>query len=537
MTYATLERPAPDVGLMNPQVLSGAVAVAGAALFVYTGSRGLSGLDLSSNRDQLALVALLLNIALILFAWRRHKDACSQTAQRRSAEERARLLSTRDQLTGLLIRTSLVDDGREVVRIAKEGQHSAVLIVVNLDRFKEVNELIGHPAGDALLRRAAQQILKVAGRRALCARVGADEFCILCPMAAGGETDIDQVAERLLELLAQPFDFESATVHVTASAGVARLDADCGTVESLLRRANIALTAAKRGGGARAVWFDRSMESALKARNEVEAGLRRGIPLGEFVPFYQPQIDLRTGALRGFEALARWQHPAGGMVGPDVFIPVAEQTSLIAELFESICAQALADAREWPSRVTVSVNISPSQLKDPWLAQKILRLLTECNFPPERLEIEITESSLFENLEQAQAIADSLKNQGVKLALDDFGTGYSSLANLRALPFDRIKIDRAFVQAMEKDQESLAIVTAITKMGESLGVPVTAEGVTCESAREQLLQIGCDIGQGWLFGKPATAAEALASVARDQHRVHKLAPARLATRARRSGTR
>ena len=311
MTFATLERTPPGALAMSPQVLSGAVVVAGAVLFVYTGSRGVSGLDLSSDRDQLALVALLLNIALILFAWRRHKDACSETAQRRSAEERARLLSTRDQLTGLLIRTSLIEDGREVLRIATESKHSAVLIVVNLDRFKEVNELIGHPAGDALLRRAAQHIVEVAGRRALCARVGADEFCILCPMAAGGETDVDQITGRLLELLAQPFELESATVHVAASAGVARLDGDCATVESLLRRANIALTAAKRGGGARAVWFDRSMESALKARNEVEAGLRRGIPLGEFVPFYQPQIDLRTGALHGFEALARWQHPAG----------------------------------------------------------------------------------------------------------------------------------------------------------------------------------------------------------------------------------
>ena len=526
MTSVTVEPGGRRLPALDPQVVPAAVAVAGAVLFVYTGSRGVSGLDLSSDRDQLAFVALLLNIALILFAWRRHKEACSESAHRRTAEERARLLSTRDQLTGLLIRTSLIEEGREVLRVAQESGHSAVLIVLNLDRFKQVNELMGHPAGDALLRRAGEQIRELSGRRALCARTGADEFCVLCPMASGGETDIDQMTQRLLELLAQPLALESSTIHITSSAGLAGLEGDCASVESLLRRANIAITSAKKAGGGRAVWFDRSMESALKARNEVEAGLRRGIPLGEFVPFYQPQVDLRTGALCGFEALARWQHPSGGTVGPDVFIQIAEETGLIGELFESICAQALTDAREWPSRLTVSVNISPGQLKDPWLSHKILRLLAECNFPAERLEIEITESSLFENLDLAQAIVTSLKNHGVKLALDDFGTGYSSLANLRALPFDRMKIDRGFVQAMENDQDSLAIVTAIARMGESLRVPVTAEGVTSEAVREQLLKIGCDIGQGWHFGKPAPASETLGAVEREQHRlqVERLVP-------------
>jgi diguanylate cyclase (GGDEF)-like protein len=494
-----------QVQRLRPEVVSGAVAFAAILLFVATGTHALIEVPLPGQRAVEPTV-LFLNVALIIFAWRKHNDARRQNERRRQIEETAQRLSTRDQLTNLLVRSSFVEGGRELVRIAKAAGESVTMIVINLDRFKHVNEVYGHRAGDSLLRSVAAIITDVADRAALCARIGADEFCIACPMPIDGEKQITAFAERLVHLVAQPFDLDSVQIHLGASAGIARLDGDCPDVESVLRRANIAMTAAKKAGGRRATWFDASMESVLKARNEVEAGLRRGIPLGEFVPFYQPQIDLVSGRISGFEALARWNHPAGGVVGPDVFIPVAEETGLIADLFQSICRQSLADAKRWDPAITLSVNISPGQLKDPWLAQKILRLLSESGFPAERLEIEITESSLFENLALAQAIVASLKNQGVKLALDDFGTGYSSLANLRALPFDRIKIDRSFVQAMGKDRESLAIVTAIAKMGESLGVPVTAEGVAEEQSRELLVMIGCDTGQGWLFGRPEDAA-------------------------------
>jgi diguanylate cyclase (GGDEF)-like protein len=490
------------------ELISAAVAVAAILLFVGTATRALTEVRQAGQVDDLALSALLLNLALLIFAWRRHADARRHSLRRRAAEERARTLATRDQLTSLLVRGALLESGREVARIAAGASESLCVIVLNLDRFKHVNEVYGHIAGDALLRAAAGTIVDTAGRSSLVARIGADEFCLACTAPEGGEKEVQRLAERLVQLLAEPFEFNTVAIHVSASAGLAHVAPDCADFEAVLRRAAIALAAAKKAGGNRAIWFDASMESALRARNDVEAGLRRGIPLGEFVPYYQPQVDLESGRVRGMEALARWNHPAGGVVGPDLFIPIAEETGLIADLFESICAQALADAKAWDSSLTLSVNISPVQLKDPWLAQKILRRLVEAGFPPERLEIEITESSLFENLALAQAIVASLKNQGVRLALDDFGTGYSSLANLRALPFDRIKIDRGFVQAMEQDRESLAIVTAIAKMGESLGVPVTAEGVTGETVRHLLLSIGCDMGQGWLFGKPLSAPEA-----------------------------
>ncbi|HEY0116627.1 MAG TPA: GGDEF domain-containing phosphodiesterase, partial [Allosphingosinicella sp.] len=294
---------------------------------------------------------------------------------------------------------------------------------------------------------------------------------------------------------------------VSASVGVARSGPDCRTVESLMRRADIAMSAAKKLGRGRFVWFDASMERELETRNALEAGLRAGIPRGEIVPYFEPQVDLVTQSLHGFEMLARWDHPERGIVSPEEFIPVAEEAGLIGDLSLAVLSRAFVEARGWDAALSLSVNISPVQLKDPWLAQKITKLLVETGFPPERLEIEITESSLFENLGLAQAIVSSLRNQGIRLALDDFGTGYSSLAHLRALPFERIKIDRSFIASINDNPDSTAIVTAITRLAESLNLAVTAEGIEDETIEARLRGIGRYQGQGWLFGRPMPAAD------------------------------
>lgn len=460
--------------------------------------------------DRFAAVTLLLNIALLLFAWRRYKDLRAEAQKRRAAESRAELLSSRDQLTNMLIRGSISTSGNELLDELRARGEQIAVVVLNLDRFKNVNDVYGHIAGDAVLRGIAETIADLVPPDSLCARIGADEFAVLVPFCESARNGVSELADHIVEGVREPADLAGVAIHMTASIGVAASGRDLGTIDGLLRRANIAMHAAKQAGGNRCLWFDSSMESVLKARNEVETGLRRGIPLGEFVPYYQPQVDLATGEVLGFEALARWNHPAGGVVGPELFIPVGEETGLIADLFDSLFHRALCDARSWSSSLTLSVNVSPGQLKDPWLAHRILKILTEVSFPPERVEIEITESSLFENLAVAQAIVASLKNQGVKLALDDFGTGYSSLAHLRALPFDRIKIDCSFVQTMKRDASSLAIVTAVTSMSRSLGVPVTAEGVEDRETAEQLRALGCDTGQGWLFGKAVSAVDARA---------------------------
>ena len=270
----------------------------------------------------------------------------------------------------------------------------------------------------------------------------------------------------------------------------------------LIRRADIALYAAKKNGRNGFSWFESGMEVELRTRNSLEGDIRAGIPNDEFVPYFEQQIDLKTGELVGFEMLARWVSPVRGFISPDDFIPVAEETGMIGDLSMSIIRKALLEAKNWDPKLTISVNISPVQLKDPWLAQKIVKLLVETGFPANRLEVEITESSLFKNLSLAQSIVGSLKNQGIQIALDDFGTGYSSLAHLRALPFDRIKIDRSFVSSMMENTESAAIVSAIAGLGASLDVPITAEGIEDSAIIEKLAALGCTKGQGWHFGQP-----------------------------------
>lgn len=493
-------------------LLAAAIAAVAILMFAGIGIRVVPDIinamiAANGGADRFASTALLLNVALVLFAYRRYKDLRSERFRRIEAEERAEILASRDQLTNLLMLNSINETGNLLVDDARSRGLQVAMLVVNLDRFKNVNDVYGHIAGDAVLRSVGDAILATVPPEAICARIGADEFAVILPFCESAREVVADIAEHIVCRLREPVEIGGIGVHSSASIGMSRTGKECGEIEGLLRRANIAMHAAKDAGGDRSMWFDTTMESVLKARNEVESGLRRGIPLGEFVPYFQPQVDLESGEICGLEALARWNHPAGGVVGPDLFIPVAEETGLIGDMFESICRQALQEARYWDPSLVLSVNVSPGQLKDPWLSHRIIKILTEVSFPPERLEIEITESSLFENLAVAQAIVTSLKNQGVRLVLDDFGTGYSSLAHLRALPFDRIKIDRSFVQTMLKDQQSLAIVSAVTAMSRSLGVPVTAEGVEDGEVLRRLREVGCDKAQGWHFGRPRSAEE------------------------------
>ena len=257
-------------------------------------------------------------------------------------------------------------------------------------------------------------------------------------------------------------------------------------------------------------FLEESSQRELQERSEIEAGVRAGISAGELVPYFEQQIDLATGKLRGLEMLARWHHPTRGLVAPDEFISIAEDCGLIGELSLCVMRQALLDARAWDNSLTLSVNISPIQLKDPWLAQKLAKLLSETGFPAERLEVEITERSLLQDIGLVQAIVLSLKNQGIRLALDDFGTGYSSLAHLCALPFDRVKIDRSFVTSINDNPESAAIVASITRLAETLNLAVTAEGVEDSLIEARLRSMGSYTGQGWLFGRPMPVEDARA---------------------------
>ena len=492
-------------------LITGGITIAAILLFVGTGSTVINSFieTLSGGgggADKVLATAVLLNIALLLFGWRRYRDLTHEVVERAAAEDRAQTLASKDPLTGFLNRRSL-DEAAGALLARAGGGKAVALMMIDLDHFKTVNDLHGHVVGDQLLCACADAISRALPPSASVARLGGDEFACAFLFDAANPGMVDTIADRVVTRLAQPFDLGGVHAHVSASLGIARSDQDCGNVDALMRRADIAMYVAKKSGRNRMAWFDGSMERELQARNAIEAGLRAGIPRGEIVPYYEQQIDLESGQLHGFEVLARWEHPTRGVIPPDMFIPIAEESGMIAELSMSVMRQAFEEAKSWDSALTLSVNISPGQLKDPWLAQKIVKLLVETGFPAERLEIEITESSLFENLGLAQSIVGSLKNQGISLALDDFGTGYSSLAHLRALPFDRIKIDKSFVMSMTENSESAAIVNAITKLGDSLGLPITAEGIETLAIHDRLKEIGCHKGQGWHYGKPLTIVQ------------------------------
>jgi diguanylate cyclase (GGDEF)-like protein len=455
--------------------------------------------------------ALLLNIALIIFGWRRYRELTREIEERRRAEARARLLAATDPLTQCLNRRSMFEATEELrARAAMRGE-AVAYCMIDLDNFKQINDMHGHSAGDAVLVMLCERIRALLPREARLARLGGDEFAFVMPFPAGNADRVDDLVIRLFESLAQPFRMPELTVELTLSIGlVADHDAD-GTIglvvdaATLMHRADMALYHAKKQGRNRYFWFEATMESELRFRNQLETGIRRGLARGEFVPFYEQQVDLHSGVLVGFEMLARWRSPQLGLISPDIFVPIAEEIGLINELSERLMEQAFADAREWDEALTLSVNISPVQLRDPWFAQRVLKKLVAAGFPPQRLEIEITESCLHENIGLVRSMIMSLRNQGVQIALDDFGTGYSSFEQLRNLPFDRIKIDRSFVSELKVPGNHSRLVEAIVSLGRGLDLPLTAEGVEDEEILQALKSMGRLKAQGYFYGQPEDA--------------------------------
>ncbi len=492
------------------------IAMAAIIMFIGTGGnvmpqivRSLQGVGLPP--DRLLTNALLLNIALIIFGWRRYRDLSDEVQTRALAETQARELAETDPLTGCLNRRAMgpVTDALRMVCSARGEQ--LAMIMVDLDNFKRLNDCNGHAAGDAVLRVCAQRMRTMLPERALLARLGGDEFACVVPFDPARPEFADRVAAQLINLVSAPIEVSGLMLEgLSASVGIARSDYDSGkpnNAQQLMHMADIAMYHAKKAGKNRYFWFEAQMETELRFRSDLEAGIRSGIGYGEFVPFYEQQVDLDSGKITGFEMLARWQSPELGLIGPDIFIPIAEEIGVIGELSESVIQQALQDAKTWDPSLTLSVNISPIQLRDPWFSQKLLRILVEANFPPSRLEIEITESCLHENLGLVRSLITSLKNQGIRISLDDFGTGYSSLSQLRSLPFDRIKIDRSFIATLSENADSLTIVKAITTLGTGLGLPITAEGVENSQVMEDLRKLGEFKAQGYLYGKPVCGRE------------------------------
>lgn len=498
-------------------VIALGIAVAACILLVGTGGsvlpRALEAVFGDGSKPDVLLVnALLLNIALIIFGWRRHRELTREIAERRRAEARARVLAATDPLTHCLNRRAMIEATEDLrARAALRGE-AVAYCMIDLDNFKQINDMHGHYAGDAVLVMLCERLRALLPRDARLARLGGDEFAFVMPYPAGHAERIDDLVIRLFESMAEPFRMPELTVELTISVGLAADHDGDGMIgmvvdaAALMHRADMALYHAKKEGRNRYFWFEPSMEAELRFRNQLETGIRRGLAQGEFVPFYEQQVDLDSGALVGFEMLARWRSPQLGLISPDIFVPIAEEIGLINEMSEKLMEQAFADAREWDESLTLSINISPVQLRDPWFAQRLLKKLVAANFPPQRLEIEITESCLHENIGLVRSMIVSLRNQGVKISLDDFGTGYSSLEQLRNLPFDRIKIDRSFVSELREPGRKSSIVEAIISLGRGLDLPLTAEGVEDEEILKALKSMGRLKAQGYFYGHPEDAA-------------------------------
>ena len=496
-------------------VIALGIAIAAIILMVGTGGsvlpQALDALlmgDGSRRPDVILVNALLLNVALIIFGWRRYRELTREIAERRHAEARAQLLAATDPLTGCLNRRSMIDATEDLRKRAAIRGDAIVYCMIDLDNFKQINDMHGHSTGDAVLVMLCERVRKLLPREARLARLGGDEFAFVMAYPAGQNDRVDDLVIRLFESIAQPFRLPEVTVEMTTSIGLASDHDTDGTIGvvvdagTLMHRADMALYQAKKQGRNRYFWFEPSMESELRFRNQIETGIRRGLARGEFVPFYEQQVDLESGELVGFEMLARWRSPQMGIISPDIFVPIAEEIGLINELSERLMEQAFADAREWDDSLTLSINISPVQLRDPWFAQRLLKKLVTAGFPPQRLEIEITESCLHENIGLVRSMIMSLRNQGVQISLDDFGTGYSSFEQLRNLPFDRIKIDRSFVSELREPGKRSRIVEAIISLGRGLDLPLTAEGVEDEAILNALKSMGRLKAQGYFYGQP-----------------------------------
>ena len=423
----------------------------------------------------------------------------AEIGEREAAEARAQSLARHDPLTGLANRRHFLEELERRLALVGQEDCAFALMFVDLDRFKPINDVHGHAIGDQLLQVIATRLTGCIRDDSFAARLGGDEFAVLLE-GPGNRDAVAAAARRILHELSAPILVNGLKLTVGASIGIALCPEDGNAPADLLQRGDAAMLRAKEDRGAYK-FFDSSIDEELKLKAALENELRMAIPNGDIVPYFQPVVRVDTGELVGFEVLARWPHRERGMISPADFIPVAEDAGLVDAMFWALLAQACRKALDAPGEFILAVNISPSQIRDQWFPEKVLRTLRETGFPAQRLEIEVTESAMIGDVARAKLSLMSLKNQGVRVALDDFGTGYSSLFLLRELPIDKLKIDCSFVARITTDRENATIVGALVGLGKALGLKVTAEGVEDEATAEALRAMGCELAQGYLYGR------------------------------------
>jgi diguanylate cyclase (GGDEF)-like protein/PAS domain S-box-containing protein len=432
----------------------------------------------------------------------------SDVTEQRKSSEKIAYLARYDTLTQLPNRLQLTEALGEALRYAVQWRTRCALLMVDLDRFKAVNDSLGHLTGDKLLAQVSARLQSLMGENQMCGRLGGDEFAIVI-RDAGTPGVVRELARRVIDRLSEPYRVDQHTLYVGASVGSAEGPRDGATVEEMMRNADLALYRAKDDGGGEHRRFEPELHASAEERRKLEASLRTALGRNEMVLHYQPVVDARSEQVVGFEALVRWNSAEHGFVSPGKFIPLAEDTRLILPIGKWVMRKACEEARFWPDHIKVNVNVSPEQLLEPGFHAEVVEALASSGLRPDRLEVEVTESIFLRDASVARNALEQVMALGCSVALDDFGTGYSSLGYLRKLRFSTIKVDRTFVQgAAQGSAESLAIINAVVAMASSLDMTTTAEGVETGEEAELIRNLGCDKIQGFYFGRPMTADDA-----------------------------
>jgi diguanylate cyclase (GGDEF)-like protein len=455
--------------------------------------------------DDIIFVVFILGVAMTIYGFRRYQDVSREIKARTVAELEARNLARHDPLTGLPNRRFFEEQLEKCLGTAS-ATHQVAVLMMDLDGFKIVNDTYGHSAGDNALSEFARRVSVIVRADAFLARVGGDEFTIIMPNIVSLD-DPTNLARRIAAAVSEPFVIENITTEFGVGIGIAIAPNDGVHADELVKRADRALYRAKAAGRSSVRFFESEMDTHVERRIQIEQDLRRAIASNCIVSHYQPLVSLDGNRIIGFEALARWENGDLGFVPPDVFIPIAEETGLINSLGDQLFRRACFDAKGWPPTFVLAFNISAVQLRDSTLGLRLLSILGQTGFSPRRLEIEITESALVENIGIAQVVIDQLRQAGVRIALDDFGTGYATLSQLLSFHLDKIKIDRSFVSRLGNSEDNQVIVRAILGLAKGFGLTTTAEGVEDAGQLAYLKVNGCTEGQGYLFSKAIPAAD------------------------------
>ena len=447
----------------------------------------------------IALFVLGLGIAI---GARRGREVVMEIAH---SQMRLHRLAHYDDLTGLPNRVHFRQHLARALARVRRGELVAVFCL-DLDHFKKVNDTLGHPVGDKLLQAVGERLSQNVREVDTIARLGGDEFAIV-QTSVQDSYSVAALAQRIIDVLRTPFVIDGHTVICETSVGIAISPFDGIEQDELLKKADLALNRSKSQGRSTYQFFEKGMDDLMHVRRQLEMDLREAMATDQLEVHYQPLVDPSQGDVSSFEALARWKHPEKGYIPPDQFISMAEEIGLISQLGEWVLRQACLDAATWPERVRVAVNLSPAQIKSDKLVQQVRDALDNADLCPSRLELEVTESILIEDVDVAVKRLLQLKELGVSVALDDFGTGYSSLSYLQCFPFDKIKVDRCFVERVSQDVNARSIVRAVMKLGSELGMRTTAEGVETDDQKQFLVGEGCSELQGFLFSTARPAAE------------------------------